>query len=104
MKIALPVHALDRTVYTADGKYVASADNEEFANDIVSALNAQRWIPVVERLPETDESVLMLTDGLRLIGDYNKFDRKWRIDPWEELVDFPPTHWQPLPPAPGSEG
>ena len=72
-----------------------------------------RWIPVEERLPEEGVEVLCLleTEGdpiqrvcLRQETTVNGVH--WHYE-WEPLYSYPyymePTHWMPLPPAPGEE-
>ncbi len=79
-----------------------------------------KWISVTQRLPEINEQVLVYYDGLIYRScryDYNKDNRdraRTRKDKWPEKIiwaancyycDYPeiPTHWMPLPPAPGKE-
>lgn len=65
-----------------------------------------RWIPVSERLPKDNHEVLTVVDsssGADVPWVLYRRDGIWLS---HQLVGgnfFPPTHWQPLPPAPGSE-
>lgn len=57
----------------------------------------RRWIPVAERLPEKDETVIICTDknfiyAGELIGDTWFLDN----DSWTATV----THWMPMPKPP----
>lgn len=57
--------------------------------------NQPQWIPVSERLPETDEDVL-ITDGVTVyIGWINATNRQWRANCFINNV----TAWMPLPPS-----
>lgn len=64
-----------------------------------------RWIPVEERLPESDEDVLLIVNGkvdnVTLIdayelGSFSKSDG-WILEMWPEWEDPKVTHWMPLP-------
>ena len=59
---------------------------------------AQRWIPVSERLPETNRLVLILTRlGTQFTAGHYP-DGNWYTptdEIWGEV-----THWMPLPPPP----
>lgn len=69
---------------------------------------AQQWIPVTERLPDTDKDVLVYATT-KFIGGF-----KIAIDKLEEGEQHPiwlythgwfeVTHWMPLPEPPESEG
>lgn len=64
-----------------------------------------RWIPVEERLPESDEDVLLIVNGkvdnvtlidAREIGSFDKSEG-WILEMWPEWEDPKVTHWMPLP-------
>lgn len=64
-----------------------------------------RWIPVTERLPESDEDVLLIVNGkvdnvtliaAREIGSFDKSEG-WILEMWPEWEDPKVTHWMPLP-------
>ena len=60
---------------------------------------AQRWIPVTERLPDTDACVAVLEGEARVHEiDRYKFDGG---DDWHFAIPaYPITHWMPLPTPP----
>lgn len=73
---------------------------------------AQRWIPVSERLPEFEEKVLIRYSGVALeairvdeFDDDAQEDFAWWSDPYDgEWLNFcEVTHWMPLPEAPAGE-
>lgn len=71
-----------------------------------NGVTIQRWIPVTERLPEHEEVVLVV--GKRG-GIYTAWcNRRHRNPGWHKLNSkshyCEPTHWMPLPQAPGKEG
>lgn len=73
----------------------------------IEKLKAQvpRWIPVEERLPESDEDVLLIVNGkvdnVTLIDAYElgSFSKSegWILEMWPEWEDPKVTHWMPLP-------
>ena len=72
----------------------------------------QRWIPVTERLPETEDFVLAVVNGkptenIALVDSIEiaSFMRGegWFLDMYPEWEDPKVTHWMPLPPAPEVE-
>ena len=59
--------------------------------------DAQRWVPVSERLPENISNVLILSRGEQLIASYHSKYSLWYVP----FVDKPVvTHWMPLPELP----
>lgn len=83
-----------------------------FYADHLIANNAtvQEWIPVSERLPKKDESVLVYFDtGNMAVGYwYDKdecisFWQIWTDDGWVSDADCEPIYWMPLPEAPKGE-
>lgn len=77
---------------------------------------AQQWIPCSERLPESDEPVLIWPRpdfGVEyLVGQYGRFDKQgigWfaQVYQHEWGIEFNPinvTHWMPISSAPEQEG
>lgn len=73
----------------------------EHLKDIETAIrvleNQPRWIPVSERLPETDEDVL-ITDGVTVyIGWINATNRQWRANSEDNCFINNVTAYMPLP-------
>lgn len=61
--------------------------------------NQPQWIPVSERLPETDEDIL-ITDGVAVyIGWINATSRQWRANSEDNCFINNVTAWMPLPPS-----
>ena len=84
-------------------------------------VQAMRWIPVEERLPEEEGAYIVCVDGEVKWDAYCMFGGKGRwlcydgrlnalyIDPYSsEPTREPPyprvTHWMPLPPSPPAKG
>ena len=73
----------------------------------IEKLKAQvpRWIPVEERLPESEGDVLLIVNGkvdnVTLIDAYElgSFSKSegWILEMWPEWEDPKVTHWMPLP-------
>ena len=77
-------------------------------------VQAMRWIPVEERLPEKSGEYLIFTDEKEIyamefdedVGDKGEFGRwkqqysngGWAGSDWATAEDI--THWMPLPPSP----
>lgn len=57
------------------------------------------WIAVSERLPETEESVLVVANGYHWIARYYKDGTGW-VGHYENSYWDHPTHWMPLPAIP----
>lgn len=77
---------------------------------ILEALKRSRWIPVEERLPEKNESVLVRFEtgnmGVCFWVIKDKFTLGWKVwtdDGWIQDCDAGPTHWMPLPEPPEVE-
>ena len=58
----------------------------------------RRWIPVSERLPDLEVSVLTYYCGV-CVGELYE-DGAWEISGFEGFVLEEVTHWMPLPPPP----
>ena len=68
------------------------------------------WISVKERLPESDNLVLVSADGkpienVTLVGAYelavyDPEEKEWILEMWPEWGDVKVTHWMPLPEPP----
>lgn len=93
----------------ADG---ASSRSQDFAIELIAAVEQQSWISVKERLPEKDnemddedsESVRVLlsdADGNRVAGYYDFYHKAWFQSLSCERVENV-THWIPLPLTPGT--
>ena len=70
----------------------------ELETRIAELEQAQRWIPVSERLPEEYEEVLVIFTGFNFDGGLWKKMRVCSIEDWEYIGN--PTHWMPLPEPP----
>lgn len=62
------------------------------------------WISVKERMPEVKTDVLAIDS----VGDYflaavDQSDGKTWRDEWFAVIEFPITHWMPLPEPPEEE-
>lgn len=71
----------------------------ESARSALAAPDEKEWISVKDRLPDPETTVLYF-HSMILVGEYNKWDRKWRFDPDEMVDDEEVTHWMPLPSEP----
>ena len=80
-------------------------DHEQLAawlEELRDRRNADRWIPVSERLPEKDKNVLVTDNEVSEV--YITFymgDGLWCCD--DGVYEHRITHWKPLPKAPESE-
>lgn len=75
---------------------------------IASGVTVQKWIPVTERLPETEDLVLVTVDGICgnvefvgacLLADFEP-GHGWWLDGYPDAEDFTISHWMPLPEPP----
>lgn len=74
--------------------------NKDIAQHCRALLDALRWVPVTERLPErsdADEHDMVLT--LDTEGKQETFEY-YDIEEWNEKHEDKITHWRPLPPKP----
>ncbi len=62
-----------------------------------SSENPNKWIPVSERLPETDEDVLITNGVTMYIGWIDATDRQWRADSEDNYFINDVVAWMPLP-------
>lgn len=89
--------------------YRANKDNSVYASEAISmaikALEAQRWIPVSERLPEKRTSILVY-HSISGLTDEAWFFKHIRHPLHEDDIDVQDqywsdvTHWMPLPEPP----
>lgn len=63
--------------------------------------STQRWVPVEERMPESDLNVMLYCSGTKTsyVGYYDGIEWEYKSPHWQEKV----THWMPLPPMPEVE-
>lgn len=82
---------------------------KRYADEIMALREKPRWIPVTERLPETEDFVLAVVNGkptenVTLVDSIEialfMRDEGWCLDMYPEWEDPKVTHWMPLPPAP----
>ena len=59
------------------------------------------WIDASERLPDNDDDVLVIADGVRGVGYRSRNEPLWLVY-YPHGVDEPETvtHWQPMPALP----
>lgn len=80
-----------------NGCYEYVASENEYLKERVAELEAsRRWIPVSERLPE---------DGVYVLCNIKDDDNEYQAiqSCFAGVFDVTPTHWMPLPEAPGAE-
>jgi hypothetical protein len=92
--------------FGVDSAYFGNLADHLLANGVT----IQQWIPVSERLPEKDKSVLVYFDsGNMAVGYWYEKDecvsfwQVWTDDGWVADTDCEPIYWMPLPPAPKGE-
>ncbi|HHZ6890309.1 DUF551 domain-containing protein [Klebsiella michiganensis] len=75
-----------------------------------SPVITDRWIPVSERMPETNKFVLVsngvwIGQGLYDDSEHLESDEHWQDEHREfiNVLHHPVTHWMPLPAAPKQE-
>lgn len=84
------------------------------AADAIEELSKSRWIPVTERLPETQESILgkksskvivafHFDDGTQGTDTAHTLNGKWVFEDHIVVVARTITHWRPLPKPPKEE-
>lgn len=90
--------AIEKLVATVGTAYNELANNEA---------NKPRWIPVTERLPEEQQSVLVHRDdgGIFIFGYFttSPTDECWIDDHLNVYSAYCITHWMPLPEPPKEE-
>jgi hypothetical protein len=97
------------TVHWPEGA-TATVISRELLDEMVEDMNARRWIPVGERLPVVDTTVLAVTrafpENIRLAQMASRDGVMWRFcDMDDDDVDsFGITHWAPLPEPPADSG
>lgn len=81
--------------------YPHRTEHAEIAANCRVLLDALRWVPVIERVPDERDAkgnridVLLYADGEQYVG--HRWRDGWRVDgEWIENV----THWRHLPPKP----
>ena len=99
----------------------AFADAEDVLDEAATALEqlqsenerlkaeVPRWIPVEERLPEQENTQVLMTDGERhYISSRNNMVRFLDCEgifiPGKAGAGVKVTHWMPLPPSPPAKG
>lgn len=85
---------------------------EPIADHLIShGVTVQKWIPVTERLPETDDFVLVIATGragnVRLVNavelaTYDPTDshNPWLLESAPAATEFQVSYWMPLPALP----
>jgi hypothetical protein len=86
----------------ADALTALTADNASLRAQLDELKEANRWVPVTERLPEDSNHVIvMLKRGRVDFGYYDTAKEEW----WDKYDDglMSVSHWRPLPSAPEQE-
>ena len=79
------------------------SENANLAARIAELEEAQRWIPVSERLPENENDQVLIRRGNVVALGWIYFDElmgDWDYRCYDEDWDGNPTHWMPLPTPP----
>lgn len=78
--------------------------DEEWSKELIDHFDLQIWprpIPVSERLPQFDETVLAYEDGAGWLSLILEENGQWtNSDTWWSDESTRITHWMPLPPKP----
>ena len=73
------------------------AEDAEALDMAIKALEQTRWISVSEKLPASDEDVL-ITNGIGIyVGWIDATDKGWRVDSEMDYFMNDIVAWQPLP-------
>lgn len=83
--------------YTKDELLCETKVLKKIASELLQRRQADRWVPVEERLPEDGYYSLVVADGFVTIGKHYSGISTWS---WQGY-DIPDvTHWRPLPEPP----
>lgn len=103
---------IERAIEILDPEHRENYDGLDEVNEAcrmgMEALKRTRWIPCSERLPESDQEVLVIVSGkagnITLVDsvEIGNFDRDegWILEMWPEWEDLNVTHWMPMPEPP----
>lgn len=92
--------------------HTAAADTIEAQKKRIAELEEERrWIPVTERMPQSDNQVLVIVSGRWENITFDRAyelaswsaDEGWIMEAWPELENPEVTHWRPMP-EPVKEG
>lgn len=83
-------------------------DRDFLDNQNGQIINLSAWISVKDRLPETNDLVLVLANGkprknITLVSAYELAEycpEGWILEMWPDWIDAKVTHWMPLPSMP----
>ena len=67
---------------------------------VLDLLEQTEWIPCSERLPASDEDVLVTNGRGMYIGWIDAIDKIWRVDSESEYFMYDIVAWMPLPTKP----
>lgn len=73
------------------------------AADAIEKLSKAHWIPVTERLPEDDNTICILTNGVSDAIGYRGKVFGWHLIWTDYVAESDVTHWMPLPEPPKEE-
>ena len=92
----------DHGLYYGEHGFGIHVENERLADHLIqSGVMSQRWIPVTERLPESDVFVLGCSEGVLVFFGF--FKAKTWYDLVFECQVLGVTHWMPMPEPPRGE-